>query len=157
MLNRLTTALSRVFGGSTDGGEPSTPVEAEDPWRGLEIESDENHQRIEGRVVLPEGTFAVRRLDQDGDVQFEASFDAGETGPLDLYLVPEHFIEGYRTGGAFASDGDASAAGRSAADYEAELTASDHGPHYVLFDNTSRGETAPTGEVRAEFEIAIRE
>lgn len=154
MFSRLTDALGGLFGGDA---ERPDPVRAEDPWEDLEVDEGEGYRRISGTAVLPAGSFATQPLETEGGLRFEADFDTGGTGSIDLYLVPEHFLDNLETGGPFASDSATSVEGRSSADYQAELGESRNGPVHAMFDNSWRGETEPDGEVRVEFEIAVHE
>lgn len=130
----------------------STPQQATDPWRGVSTEEGSRSQVVRGSVVLPSGTFAVRTLNPQRQVRFEAQLDTGEDGPMDLIVIPEGEYGRYREGERYTYLQGYSALDRSEADLDVAMAPDDY---YVIFDNTASGEATPSGEIRADFALAV--
>lgn len=151
MLNRLTTSLNDIIGG--DQGEPVQ--RAEYPWEDIEEETGEHVQRIAGTAVLPEDTFASHGFSQDSDGSLEVELDTNGTGAIELFVVPEDFMEAFEKGENWASVGEASRSDLTSTDYVVNLDNTEDGDPHVVFDNTNRGHTLSSGEVEVEFEIDL--
>lgn len=151
MLNRLTTALNDIFGG--DKGKPVQ--RAEDPWRDFQEKTGEHVQRITGRAVLPEDTFASYKFSQDSDGSLEVELDTHGTGAIEVFVVADANMEAFEKGEEWASVGEASRSDLTETEYVVDLDDSEDGDPHVVFDNTNRGHTLSSGEVEVEFEIDL--
>ncbi len=120
---------------------------APDPWRGVESAEWRGYPAVEGRAILPAGTFADRTVAPAERGRFAVEFEA--TAPVDFAVFHLGEYDRYRQGRSFATVGRVEAT----SERRAQVRLSP-GEYRWVFDNTDAFAAAPQEEVAVSFRAA---
>lgn len=149
LLASATAGLATLAGCSGGGNRIS---EASDPWRSTTTISGDGRTGLSGQVVLGSGEYAAHTFaESEAFVLGVHAFERLER-PLDFLTLRRPALDGYGTGEAPSYLSSATQLDRPLAVVDARLPA---GEYAFVFDNTTRGEATPQGEVEVEFELTV--
>ena len=142
-------ATAGCLGSFTDAS--SRVQRAEDPWRDIETGTEDGTAYRRGRVVLPDGTFAVEDISVETFAIFAVEFETAGT-PVDFIIFRKGEFNRY-TEGDSTEYHDGSALNTVRASKQTRL---DPGEYQYVFDNTVYARASPDGQVEINFTAAAR-